>query len=675
MAESKNRKEAKYNPDKIFKLFDEWQSYVSESILRGEENARFVEKGQQQASYSSNTDIKESFSFNLSKKIQREAQANAKEIDISLKLNSPLCEVNQDEKKIASKIISKIMLDKDNVRNLNGDAIDKVYSHGFAVLHIKAVRENEESLNRIIRIENIQDIQNTFFDHSASSKYKHDGAFCGRKFVLKRKEFLKIYPDLENANIQDEVEVIDFWFKETKDADYLPLTSGVKIREDLFDDVRMAVDKSKKVTKSKVTRISYCRVVKGHNELIEKELMMPMKFLPMVIDPGETAWIDGKYESFPLGYDLYGSQVLLNYLLSSAAHIAKGLTGTKWLMSPIHVSSDEGRRNANEINDREGAFVFPGLEELPITEHPPQQIPTSMLNLIEQTIAVMNQIAGGYFDMGASQITATSGVALDKMMKRADLTQNNVIVNHLNTINIVGCIMKCMIPIYYHENRVVDICDVNGEESIIEINKPVEQPGGQIIIKNDISKICRNYNFKLDASPSLKMQKQNLQVMLGVLYSFYPEARPLTVDIYTKSMDVPNADVISKRLAANMPQELIDYGDGKISLPEYQRATAMKQQQQMQQQQQLMMSTPDSQYKQAQAKTQASKAQSEQYNAETSRLKEAAQAHTNETKGITEAVKIAVNSADGKLNREMEYMKAELAHLNALIREQGVRKG
>lgn len=662
----------KYTPAKIFKLYEGWKARMGPSWERGNKNLLFVEKGEQHLGYDASAVSRENLVFNMANKFLKTVQANAKDIDISLSLRSPLCDTNPEEKKSFSMIINQIMLKENNLRSIQA-SLDKVYSFGQAVFHVKNVRENEDTLNQVLEIENIEDVTSTFFDYGAMSPTYHDGNFCGRIYYMDREKLRRLYKDLENVDLPQTCEVADFWYKARKKEKYFLLNTGEYKREDLIDPLRDFI-KNSPPKNMETTRLRHLRAVQGYDKFIEqtsaKSKGIPVNILPMVLNYGGMCWLgkDNGYESFPFGYHLWDSQLLLNYSGSTAADILKSVTADKWLFGTEHVDSTESFNSANEINEREGAFLFTG-NTATIRREVSQQLPPAVVEVFNQTRTMMQDIAGSYFEGGSSKIKAVSGVALDKLFERIDLTQNNTIVAHLNTVNVLGEVVKKFIPICYHENRKLLVCNSDGEKSVIEINRPVPQPGGGEFIENNVKDLCKHYSFDIDASPSAKLQSQNIKSELDELYTKNRQYMNLTVDIYTKNLDIPNADIISRRLSTQIPKELIDYGNGKITEEQYQQITQQKAQQQQQAQEQAMMNSPQVKFEGAKVQADISRAKSEAFRAETDRLKEHSNALNNHIKSVSGAANVQFKDENEKAYIELQSAKDSISHAEKIINQ------
>jgi len=656
-----------YTPTKIFKLYHGWQEYMGESWNRGTDNLDYIYNNDNSKSQS--TDDKEILVFNLAINIMNLAKAHAKDMDLSLLLSSPYCDSDSDKEKTFRLLINQLMLCEDHTQAFS-KSLDKVFDFGQAVMKVTPARENDETLNSILKIENVEDPKDCFFDFSVRSPDFSTGRFCGFAQTIPYKKIIKTYPKLENAGVKEEVVVLDFWFKESYKCNYVKLTSGIYKREDLIDGARDTLDFSEKPKKGFSTRINYVRVAEGVDDFLEKEKKLNYQLLPLVFDSGNTIWTGDKYESFPLGYYLRDPQTLLNYTVSCMADYLKSSTMDKLILNPQHVSNQTGKDSAKNFSVKGGAFVFNGnIAE--IQHIPSQQMPVYISNLFVELQKSMQTLAGAYFNENSSELKSISGVALDKIYSRQNLQQNNTIIAHIQAINQVGRVLQTMIPVYYTENRIIMIKNDDGDLQKIEINKPVSQSGGLTIIDNNIKDLSSKYDYQIQVAPSLDIQNKNTQTELAIIYKMHPPAIAATIDIYAKSLDIASSDLLAKRLGATVDEDLIEYGKGTLTRTELEKRMDEKQQKQQQQQ---SLNSPQAKLLEAKAQSEQSKAQSSQskaktdsFNAETARYKEMTAAHTSELKLASDNIKARDDTQTSAHQQQLEYIKTMIQHLNAML--------
>jgi hypothetical protein len=472
------------------------------------------------------------------------------------------------------------------------------------------------------------------------------------------------------AHEDENKEIIDFWFKERKQTNYIKLTTGEYKRQDLIDDARDAIELGTPPRKGWFTSITFVRAMKDYPEFLEKQNYKQLDEFPLVFNYGGMIWDGSKYETFPLGFHLRDAQILLNYCGSVVGDIMKSAKADKWFFNPEHIESAAAKATVDEINERECGLLIDG-DISTIRREVSKQLPPGLMQMFQMLPGLVQNLAGSYFDSNSSEIKAMSGVALDKMFNRVDLVQNPVIVAHLQTLNKIGEILKKMIPIYYTQNRMLAIRNVDGEITKIEINKPIPQPNGKTVVENPISQLRDNYDYRINASPALRLQKQNVKNELEEIYKLYPPAIPSTVDLYVKSLDIPNADVIARRLSVNIPKDLVEYGNGTINYDQYQEATQQQQAQAQQQQMEQMAEAPQTQLMQAKAHSEVSKAQTDQFNAETARMKEHAASSNEHIKNVSSAVNVQMENEMKRSQQELEVYKAHMQQTDDVIEALG----
>lgn len=658
----------KYTSKKIFKLFEGWASKMEKSWERGENSLTFNHQNNQWSvsGESQSADTKENFIFNQINTLLKQAKAQGRDIDLSLSLKSLHLNSNKDEENAFKLLVYNLMLDGSNSRHL-AQSLDNVYDFGQSVFHVKNIREDEATLNQILKIDCIKDVTQTFFDYGAPSPTFHDGKFCGIKRKISRKALMKKYKGtLKEAILKkDDNEIVDFWYKKKVPATYILLTTGEYKREDLINKQHDSVVEEAPI-KGERTIIGYCRVLEDCERFLEKQ-DLDYEFLPMVLNNGGMPWIGQEINTYPFGYYLQDSQILLNYCGSTIADIMKTQTSDIWLFEEQHIQGDSKKKdNARDINKIDGGVEFSG-DVSRIRRETATPIQGSLLGFFGQMQQTLKNLAGSYFDENGAKLKEMSGVALDKVFNRMDLAQNPVIIAHLHAINILGEVMRAMIPVYYTQNRTIEVTDELGVVKNIEINKEEAQPNGMIAVKNNIKNLSKNYTYKISVSPSRRLQKQNVLTELQTLYQAYPQAIPATIDIYTQNLDIQGAEIISRRLGANIPQSLLEYGNGTLTYPQYEQKMQAEQQQHMQQAAQMQQNSPQAQFMKAKTQGEQSRSQTAAYAAQTARFKEVSAAQSNHIDSVSNATKTQFENENTQKHNHLEMLKLQSSHLNNMI--------
>jgi len=651
----------KISSKEIFKKFAVWQDYMADSWERGEKMVNFVERSEQAVSSRPGTEV---LTFNVILPLLRTLQSRSKNIDLSLCLLSK-CDEAQEEKTFRQ-LVHNIMLNDRN-REAFAANLDKVYSFGQGVMHVKTKLENEETLNEVIEIENIEDVTTTFFDKYASDPTFTTGEFCGRTFKIDAKKVRKYYRNIRNETLEKVCEVADFWVKEKVPATYIRLATGEYKREDLIDPLKDMELQNEKPIKSFRTAFHYYRVIKGSEVFLAKKKDLDYACLPLIYNPGGTIWNqeDRKYESFPFGYHLQDPQILLNYVGTTITAMLKSTHADRWIFKSEHLKSAEAQKAADEINTREGGLVFTG-ETQTIRRELPQQIPPELGQLFISLQQAIRGMSNNYFAENADEIKSLSGVAFDKLFARMDMSQNSVILDHIKAVNRAGEVIRQQIPLYYFQERTICVSKEDGTQQIVKINEPYPQPDGSVLKKNNIAQLSNKYRYTIKAAASKRLQDQNLQMELEKLYTFFPQAVGLTIDIYARSLDIPAADVLAKRLGINIPEALKKYADGDITEAQFQQF----QQQQQMAQQRAMQQNPESQYMQARAHNETMKPGIEMYKAQTGRMKEVGMTTNKHIESISDAAKVAMDTGHKEQQQRIDLILELIKHLPNLAKKE-----
>lgn len=651
-----------YSAKHIVKLAQEYQDCNQASFDRGIDAIDFVQNNNQwdpKVVRLRNEKRSETLTFNMLKNVVDSNKAKAKNIDLSINLNPLTDSYDIEESKAFKLILKQIMFNQQNEHVLNSFN-EKAYDFGSSVMFVNVVRENDLSLNNIIKLEMLKDPRNAFFDPLAPSPTRHDGGYCGIRQDISRDVILKAYPRWKSAGwLGDSAVVIDFWYKKLVQADFVLLESGEYKRSDLLV-VTDVLAESGEIKKADTTKVFYKRIIEGRDIPLESELPWPGKDLPLIFHYGFTSWTDSGYQTYPLTYYLQDAQMLLNYSGSQLATQVKNITADKWFFNKSHVQSDKAQDYARNINTKDGGFIFdddPGT----IRRENTLNMSPVLLEFFQQTKSNIKDINGAFFSQ-QNEIKAASGVALDKMFNRMDILQNNVIQAYIHCVDVAGHIIQGMIPDVYTETRTLLVEKNNGVVERIQIN--AKKPTGTIV--NNVKDINTKFHYSLSAGVSSELQKQNSLSAFNDLYSKAPQAIPLTIDLYVKAMDIPGSEELSRRFAGVVDPELIKYSQGEISEDEYMMDKKKESDQQSQWQSQISKAQMD--LAQAKVKTEEATSQAMQYEVETKRMKALLEAEKAKSTIELDKQKMHSSNINEMLDREIKDEVSRFQHQNAILK-------
>lgn len=661
----------------IKKCQERWKHAFSDSNERGRECIAFAEQGKQwedDVIENRRSDNKETLVFNLCWKHLRKTQAKGKDVDVTLELSavSDASQQNVEESQVMQLVVNNAMLNTQHRQTFKG-SLAKVYQFGYSVMVSSYKMESRKKLNRVPYVYFLDDPSQAFFDLGSVHPNKIDGNYCGIYRSLKKEDVLSRYPSLNNSTYVKDSDniVIDCWYRKWKKANYKLLVTGEYKREDLItpddelqtqagleDLIKDGGEEKKLEVKENISDIYFVRYL--NDKKIVTDELWPTEDLPMVYEPGSSIWTPDGQQSYPFVYHMMGAQILHNFAGSQAATLLKQATSDKWLAKPGHVQSPRAKRSAREINKKGGTFVF---DEIASGEHPqrqmPAEVPMSLANFFSVFKQEIDEIAGAFVGDNDDTIKQISGVALDKLYDNIDILQNNVIDAHIQAIDIVGQLIRQMIPKLYTENRTLILRQSDGSSKAVEINKLLSTGD----IANNVRDINDNYFYELKAGPSTALQKKQEQQLLESIYSFLPDAIARTADIFIRNSDVENSDVIARRLIGMCPPIIVQYSKGEVSEDE---VFAWLQQQQ-QQQAQSQQNTPQLQLMNKKIQNEKESVQTKQYEAETKRSEAVSNAQIEMAKLQAELQKAQMQADSDSKDRSIELIKESIARENAII--------
>lgn len=540
---------------------------------------------------------KETLVLNTTAKFLKNFKAQIRQIEFSIGLWAKDDENNVAQTNIFRLLLNHLVLARHFVEKMEM-AFDKSAEWGYSFLEINYDYDNDESLclSPVIRFHDDPSIG--FWDKSAKSPFRTDGRFSGLRIKVSKQEFINNYPEYEEDATwlkDSENDLIKYWYKIKEPAVFKALKGGVYKREDLITlDDELADENDVKDKKSGLYRKKLIK--KGFKDCIyfmmfcnEHPLGEPKKFptdrLPLPYHPAFTVWTKDGFETYPFSFSMLGIQQLINFVYSQLATMVKNSTGDKWFFTPEHIPDEQAEKYAKNINQMDGAFVFPqDPNGATIRREQPADIPYALMEWGQSLSQMANDISGAFFNPQNSENIVVSGKALKEITENMNVVQIGAIAAHVGFVNECAAIIKSMIPHLYTEERLLIARKADGTSEPIIIN----QPNGTGGLKNNIKDLSNNYIYELTSSPTSRMIKENTLKYLESMFSMNPQLFTMAGDIWARNLDIPDAQELELRIKAQMDPLLIKMSQGEISEQQYQKQSGIQKQQQQQMQMQHM---------------------------------------------------------------------------------------
>lgn len=335
-----------------------------------------------------------------------------------------------------------------------------------------------------------------------------------------------------------------------------------------------------------ICTVKWCKL-NGKEVLEEGEF--PSKYIPIIPILGLEAWIDDKRRFFTLINQAKDPQRMFNYWKTASAEIIALQPKAPWVIADGQVKGYESIwKNANRVNS---AF----LPYKPITidgvlAPPPQRqpAPTSSGSMMQEAMAAGDGIKAslGMYDASMGQNTPDiSGKAIISRQMQGDNTNFHFIDNLSTAMKHVGRVLVDMIPRIYTGQRIVRILGQDGKEELVPLNTPVvkdKEGYQQSDYGNPEAEMFRvgagKYDVVVEVGAAYATKRQEFANTIIELMKVDPRISEVGLDLLVKNIDMPEGDMLVKRIQAIMPPDILTED------AEAQRLVQMQEQLQMLQQ-------------------------------------------------------------------------------------------
>lgn len=442
---------------------------------------------------------------------------------------------------------------------------------------------SDTTFDQEIRIAPIEDGLSVVWDPDANLPGKTDAMFCFVSVDISTRAFEAKYPGKSASSFGDDyarttadwygedwVRVAEYWYKEPVERTFL--VGGGELKEIEPDEmadaeafVRIAMGRGDSFRIEKRKGFKVMRAVVTGCEVLEEPSEWPGRYIPVVTVDGEEIRIGRRVVRHGAVRNARDPQRRLNYFLSAETE-----TIALQPKSPFVGTSKqfEGFEDQWENANRENR---PYLEYNadPQAGGPPQrqQPPVSSQGIavgLQGALAGLQATTGIYNSSLGAASNETSGKAITARQREGD-TGTYVYVEHFSqAIAVTAKIVVDLIPRVYDTTRQMRIIGEDGDEELVEINKPTdlaEMPDGgdgdaEAIqrILNDVT--VGSYDVVVEMGPSYNTRREEARDGMIAFLQAAPQAAPLVLDLIAKMQDWPLADDVRERLETLLPPEV-----------------------------------------------------------------------------------------------------------------------
>ena len=468
-------------------------------------------------------------------------------------------------------------------------AFDHAVGHGFGYFRFITEYSDDDTFDQDIKIKRIQNAMTVYLDPAMKEPTGEDAMYGFISEYYDRKEFERKWPKAKGADFQDKGygENREHWWESDKIrvAEYyrkIPVKKTIAMFESgaVYEIGKPGADENEIEARiaelelkhedniyadedgKRKTRVVDSHIVErytvGGGEILDGPEIWAGKYIPIVPMWGKELNVNG--ETYWRGVIRHAKDAQRNYNYwetNATEHVALQ-PKVPFILTANQVKGYEYMwRTANTENH--GYLVYnadPASPGAPQRQLPAQQ-PMGSIERIQSSRQNMMFTTGIHEGGLGAKSNETSGKAILARQKEGDIATFAFSDNKSRAIAHGGKILLDLIPKIYDTNRVVRIRNVDDTEDFVEINKTLED-GSKV---HDLS--VGKYDVVVTSGPSYNTQRMEAADTLLELGRAFPRLMEIAGDLVLKSLDIPYAEEIAKRVRKSIPQELLEASDSE----------------------------------------------------------------------------------------------------------------
>lgn len=475
-------------------------------------------------------------------------------------------------------------------------AIDFAVTCGFGYFRITTDYARDDTFDMDILINRVVNPFTVYADPDATEGDGSDWIYCFVTEWMDRGDFKVKWPSADVTNwsdasqgdtdqewlTEDKVRVAEYWCREEVEREIYQLSTGMVVDADEYNEnieMYLAMDAqviNQRLTKSwKVTQ----HWIAG-DQLLDS-VDWAGQYIPIVPVYGDEINIEGKVYYQSMFRHAKDAQRMFNYWRTTSTELVALAPKAPFIGKTGSFDTDIDKWNT--ANTKSHAFLeFDG-------DYAPQRspfagVPAGALQEALNASDDMKSIMGVFDASLGAKSNETSGKAIMARQREGDNSTFHFIDNMSRAIRQAGRILVDLIPKVYDKPRVMRIIGEDEQPKNVKVNQPFQDNGIERIYDLKAGK----YDVTVHSGPSFTTRREEAVTAITEMVRSYPDAAPILGDVLVKMMDFPNADKISKRLAAMLPPQIQKMEQEDNGIPQEAQALVIGLEQQLQQQQQQM---------------------------------------------------------------------------------------
>jgi len=452
-------------------------------------------------------------------------------------------------------------------------ALDHSVGHGFGYFRVLTEYVSPKSFDQEIRIERVRNSLAVLLapHQSADGSDAEDGFVVDTmpKSVYKAK-----WPKAKDVEAKssdwgegwmtdDDVRVVEYWYKEPATETIYQLTDGVTVTKDEYEKAiaegvqdMMPV---KETREAKIDKVKWCRMT-GAEILEERD--WAGQYIPIIPVYGTETDINGKVEYsglYRIGKD---GQMLYNFARTAFAERVALTPKAPWVAAVGQTEDDPNWDTAH--TDNHAVLTYNPVEVGGTILPPPRReaasdIPAGFAAEMQHAEHDIQSALGMYNATLGAPSNEKSGRAIMARQREGDVATFHYHDNLNRAIRYLGRQLLDLIPKIYDSRRVVRLVSEDGEadEAYVQA-QPL--PGGVPKADMDGLKVFNlgagEYDVEVDTGPSYTTKRMEaLDAQLEIARG-NPQVMMTHGDLMARNMDWPGAEEWAERTKALMPPEM-----------------------------------------------------------------------------------------------------------------------
>ena len=468
---------------------------------------------------------------------------------------------------------------------------------GMCAWRVTTEYTHDDAFNQDILIKPFRNPFTVYCDPSCRDFLKRDARdWCVTEKIPKG-AFEEKYPDANTASFEagtdhqfddeddwsseDRVRLCEYWYKKPIEKEIWEVTFAPDLDPatgealgpakmmivDSTTDEATGIDPAQITRRRTVNSSKICWVICSGDRILEQGEWAGSMF-PFVMVYGEYAWIDGR--PYWWGLPRFAKDAQRSYNIARTAiseTIAQAPKSYFWATS---------RQSEGHLNEWKQAhkknYPFMLFEPDPKMPGPPTRqggadVPVALIQECQLASDEIKSVTG-IFDASMGQPgNENSGRAILARQSQGEIATFNFQDNMSKGIQRTYEIILDLIPHIYDTERELRVLGSDGAEDYKRVNEVVIDRETKRMVKvNDLAQ--GKYDVTVTTGPSFSTLRQEAAETYGQLAQQFPEIMGVAGDLVMKSMDLPYADDIAKRLQTLLPPQVQEQLNSDVEIPQ-----------------------------------------------------------------------------------------------------------